>query len=56
MKTKKWLLVIGLGLIGVFNVAYADGSNPIKCTPVPTPHTAPPIPPIPNLQIPQNLP
>lgn len=58
MKTKKWLLIIGLGLIGMFNFAYADGGNPIqKCVPTPTPHSAPPPnPPIPNAPILQNLP
>jgi hypothetical protein len=57
MKTKKWLMIIALGLIGVFNVVQADGDTPIKCVPpMPTPHAAPSKPPMSNHQIPQNLP
>lgn len=58
MKTKKWLLVIGLGLVGVFNFAKANEVPPIKCVPpMPTPRAAPPTnPPVTHHQISQNLP
>ncbi len=56
MKTKKWLLVITLGSVGWFSLGYADGANPVKCIPVPTPRNAFPKPPVPSPQIPHNLP